>query len=143
MGIKEYLILKFINGRGYNNTKMERKMRILIVDDAACMLKAFRDILEAHGYNVHEAINGEDAIAKYAETKPDIVLMDILMPKLDGISATKKILEKHSDAKIIVISAVGKSGLEKDCLTAGAKKFIKKPFKIRDLINTIDSLVKS
>lgn len=118
-------------------------MRILIVDDAECMLKAFRDILEAYGYNVHEAVNGEDAITKYTETEPDIVLMDILMPKLDGISATKKILERHSNAKIIVISAVGKSGLEKECLKAGAKKFIKKPFKIKDLINSIDSLVEN
>ncbi|MGA9099297.1 MAG: response regulator [Methanotrichaceae archaeon] len=138
----DYLILKFISGIDYINTKMESKMRILIVDDAECMLKAFRDILEAHGYNVHEAINGEDAITKYAETKPDIVLMDILMPKLDGISATKKILEEHPSAKIIVISAVGKSGLEKESLKAGAKKFIKKPFKIKDLIASINSLVK-
>lgn len=121
---------------------MEKEMRLLVVDDASCMLKAFRDILEAYGCDVHEAINGEEALTKYDEMEPDIVLMDILMPKLDGISATKKILEEHPYAKIIVISAVGKSGLEKECLEAGARRFITKPFKIKDLISSIDSLAK-
>jgi two-component system, chemotaxis family, chemotaxis protein CheY len=117
-------------------------MRILIVDDAPQMLKAFRDILEAKGYEVHEAENGEEALIKYAEVKPDIVLMDILMPKLDGISATKMILQEDPRAKIIVISAVGKSGLAEECLLAGAREFIVKPFKIRELLNSINSLVK-
>jgi two-component system chemotaxis response regulator CheY len=105
------------------------------------MLRAFRDILEAHGCEVHAAENGEEGLARYAETKPDVVLMDILMPKLDGISATKKILDIDPFAKIIVISAVGKSGLDNECLLAGAKKFIIKPFKIKDLLSSIDSLV--
>jgi two-component system chemotaxis response regulator CheY len=107
------------------------------------MLKAFRDIFEAQGCEVFEAENGEEALVKYAELKPDIVLMDILMPKLDGISATKRILQDDPNAKIIVISAVGKSGLEKECLLAGAKEFIVKPFKIKDLTCKINSLVKS
>ncbi|VVB71805.1 Chemotaxis protein CheY [uncultured archaeon] len=106
------------------------------------MLKAFRDILEAHGCEVYEAENGEEALIKYAEVKPDIVLMDILMPRLDGISATKRILQDDPSAKIIVISAVGKSGLEKECLIAGARQFIVKPFKIKELISSINSLAK-
>ena len=65
------------------------------------------------------------------------------MPRLDGISATKRIIQDDPFAKIIVISAVGKSGLEKECLVAGAKEFIVKPFKVRELLNSIDSLVKS
>jgi two-component system chemotaxis response regulator CheY len=104
-------------------------MKLLVVDDAPEMLKAFRDILEAHGCEVHEAENGEEAL-----------IMDILMPKLDGISATKRILENDPWAKIIVISAVGKSGLAKECLLAGAKEFIVKPFKIRELLSSIDRL---
>ena len=118
------------------------KMKLLVVDDAPEMLKAFRDILEAHGCEVYEAENGEEALIKYADMKPDIVLMDILMPRLDGISATKRIILEDPFAKIIVISAVGKSGLEKECLVAGAKEFIVKPFKVRELLNSIDSLVK-
>ena len=81
------------------------------------------------------------ALGIYAEVMPDVVLMDILMPKLDGISATKKILEMDPSAKIIVISAVGKSGLDNECLLAGAKKFIIKPFKIKELLSSINSLV--
>lgn len=117
-------------------------MRLLVVDDAPQMIKAFRDILEAYGCEVFEAENGEEALVKYAECKPDIVLMDILMPKLDGISATKKILQVDRQAKIIVISAVGKSGLEEECLIAGARKFMIKPFEIRDLLNSIADLAK-
>jgi len=116
-------------------------MKILIIDDAPEMLRAFRDILEAYGCEVHEAENGEEGLARFAEIKPDIVLMDILMPKLDGISATKKMLDIDPSAKIIVISAVGKSGLDDECLLAGAKKFIVKPFKIKELLNSIHSLV--
>jgi len=117
-------------------------LRLLVVDDAPQMIKAFRDILEAYGCEVFEAENGEEALVKYAECKPDIVLMDILMPKLDGISATKKILQVDRQAKIIVISAVGKSGLEEECLIAGARKFMIKPFEIRDLLNSIADLAK-
>jgi len=117
-------------------------MRLLVVDDAPQMLKAFRDILESQGCEVFEAENGEDALIKYAELKPDIVLMDVLMPKLDGISATRKILKDDPNARIIVISAVGKSGLEKECLMAGAKEFIVKPFKIKELLNSIDRLAR-
>ena len=116
-------------------------MKLLIIDDAPEMLRAFRDILEAYGCEVYEAENGQEGLVRYSEVKPDIVLMDILMPKLDGISATKKILEIDPSAKIIVISAVGKSGLDNECILAGAKKFIVKPFKIKDLLNSINSLV--
>jgi two-component system chemotaxis response regulator CheY len=116
-------------------------MKLLIIDDAPEMLKAFRDILEAYGCEVYVAENGEEGLTRYSEVLPDVVLMDILMPKLDGISATKKILEMDPSAKIIVISAVGKSGLDNECLLAGAKKFIIKPFKIKELISSINSLV--
>lgn len=115
-------------------------MRVLIVDDAPYMIKVIRDILEAYSHEVFEASNGEEALLRYAELRPDIVLMDILMPTLDGVNATRKILEQDSGANIIVITAVGKSGLEKDCIGAGAKKFIVKPFKIKELIGSIEAL---
>ena len=115
-------------------------MRVLVVDDAPYMVKVLRDILDAHGYEVHEAANGEEAVSKYNEILPDVVLMDILMPVMDGVKATKEILAKDPKANIIVVTAVGKSGLEKDCIAAGAKNFIIKPFKIKELVNIIDSL---
>ena len=66
--------------------------------------------------------------------------MDILMPSMDGVSATRKILEQDPSAKIVVITAVGKAGLEKECLEAGAMKFILKPFKIKELVSVINSI---
>ena len=86
---------------------------------------------------MYEATNGVCALDRYKEICPDIVLMDILMPTMAGISATKKILELDPDAKIIVITAVGKKGLEAECIEAGAKNFIEKPFKSKELLHTI------
>jgi len=118
-------------------------MRVLVVDDAPYMIKALRDLLEAYGHEVYEAFNGKEAMVRYAEVRPDVVLMDLLMPTLDGVSATKRIMEQDSKANIIVITAVGKSGLEKDCLAAGAKKFIVKPFKTKELLNSIEALART
>ena len=116
------------------------KIKLLVVDDAPFVLKALRDTLEAHGYEVHEASNGEEAIVRYSEVNPDVVLMDILMPKMDGISAIRNIVNNDPGAKIIAVTAVGKRGLEAECVKAGASGFILKPFKTRDLLVTIGSL---
>jgi len=115
-------------------------MKVLVVDDAPFILKAIRDILEAYGNEVFEAVNGEEALSVFQEARPDVVLMDILMPKLDGVGATRKIMEIDSQAKVIVVTAVGKHGLEKDCMAAGARDFIVKPFKTKDLLKAINSL---
>lgn len=115
-------------------------MKVLVVDDAPFILKAIRDILEAYSNEVFEAVNGEEALSVFQEVRPDVVLMDILMPKLDGVGATKKIMEIDSQARVIVITAVGKHGLEKECMAAGARDFIVKPFKTRDLLKAINSL---
>jgi two-component system chemotaxis response regulator CheY len=115
-------------------------MRILVVDDAPYVLKALQDLLGAYGHEIYGAVNGEEALARYQELNPDVVLMDILMPKLDGVSATKTIIRYDAKAKIIVITAVGKPGLEKECIKAGAKSFIMKPFKSSDLLRVINSV---
>jgi len=117
-------------------------MKLLVVDDAPCVIKALRDTLGAHGYEVHEAVNGEEAITRYREVNPDVVLMEILMPKLDGVSATRNIIEYDPRAKIIVVTALEKHGLERDCIEAGATCFIMKPFKTKDLLNIVDSMAK-
>ena len=125
----------------YYFTSGMTKIKLLVIDDAPYVLKALRDTLEAHGYEVHEAVNGEEALTWYMEVNPDVVLMDILMPKMDGVSATRCILEYDPDAKIIILTAMGKRGLEKDCIEAGASDFIMKPYKTKDLLKTINSLV--
>jgi len=115
-------------------------MKLLIVDDAPYVLKALSDSLSAHGHEVYGAVNGEEALKKFTDVNPDIVLMDVLMPKLDGVSATRRLIERDPKARIIVVTAVGKHGLEKECIDAGASGFIMKPFKIKDLLKIINSL---
>lgn len=117
-------------------------MRILVVDDAPFILRVLRDSLEARGFEVHEAQSGEEALSAYKDIRPDVVLMDILMPGMNGISVTREIMKIDPSANIIVITAIGKPGLEKDCMDAGAKGFLLKPFRMRDLLDLIDSLGK-
>lgn len=115
-------------------------LKLLVVDDAPQVLKALRDTLEVHGYEVYEAVDGKEAMTRYREVRPDVVLMDILMPKMDGISATRNIINYDHNAKIIAVTALGKRGLEKECVNAGASRFVIKPFKTKDLLNAINSL---
>ena len=103
--------------------------RILIVDDAMFMRVTLRNILTKEGHEVvGEAENGEEAVAKYEELRPDVVTMDITMPKMDGIAAVKVIMESHPDAKIIMCTAMGQKNMVLEAIQAGAKDFIVKPF---------------
>jgi two-component system chemotaxis response regulator CheY len=113
-------------------------MKILIVDDAPFIVESFTEIFQDQGWNVvGSAVNGKEAIEKFKITKPDIVIMDILMPELDGLTAIRKIIELDKDAKIVVVSALAKRDLDKESIEAGAKFFVKKPFDIDDLIEKI------
>lgn len=115
---------------------------ILIVDDAAFMRMMIKDILTKNGYNVvGEAENGLKAIDKYNEVKPDLVLMDITMPELDGIGALKKIKENDSDAKVIMCSAMGQQAMVIESIQAGAKDFIVKPFQADRVIEAVKKVV--
>jgi len=116
------------------------QMKVLIVDDAPHVLEVLKDLLEAYGHEIYDATNGEDAIRKYKEISPNAVLMDVLMPRLDGINTTRRILDYDPHANIIIITAVGRRGLEQECINAGAKSFIAKPFKTKDLIKSIESM---
>ena len=85
---------------------------ILICDDAAFMRMMIKDILTKNGYNIAgEAENGAKAVEKYAELKPDLVLMDITMPEMDGIEALKKIKETDTNAAVIMCSAMGQQAM--------------------------------
>lgn len=115
--------------------------RVIVVDDSAFMRQILRDILEKHGYIViGEAANGQEGIAKYQETKPDMVIMDIHMPELDGITAMERIMELDPQAAIVVLSARGFLANVMDSLEKGARDFIVKPFQPETLVTAINKL---
>ena len=115
---------------------------ILICDDAAFMRMMIKDILTKNGYNVvGEAENGAKAVEKYNELKPDLVLMDITMPEMDGIQALKKIKEGDSDAMVIMCSAMGQQAMVIEAIQGGAKDFIVKPFQAERVLEAVKKVV--
>ena len=116
--------------------------KILIVDDAAFMRMMIKDILTKNGYEIAaEAENGQKAVEKYAETKPDLVLMDITMPEMDGIQALKKIKELDGGANVIMCSAMGQQAMVIEAIQSGAKDFIVKPFQADRVLEAVKKVV--
>ncbi len=114
------------------------KARVLIADDASFMRQMIREIIEPEGYEVvGEATNGVEAIERYNELNPDIVTMDIVMPKQSGLDAVKGILKQAPDAKVVMCSALGQESLVMEALQAGARDFIVKPFKAENVLATL------
>jgi len=116
--------------------------RILIVDDAAFMRMMIKDILSKNGYEVvGEAENGARALEKYKETLPDLVIMDITMPEVDGIQAVKNIKSIDGNAKIIMCSAMGQQAMVIESIQAGAKDFIVKPFQADRVVDAVKRII--
>lgn len=112
--------------------------RVLIVDDAAFMRMIIKDILTDNGYQIiGEAENGIEAIEMFNEAIPDLVIMDITMPEMDGIEAVKEIIKHDSSARIIMCSAMGQQEMVIESIEAGAKDFIVKPFQSDRVIEAV------
>jgi len=108
--------------------------KILIVDDAAFMRKVIRDTLTKNGFtDLHEE--------KYFELQPDLVLMDITMPNMDGLEALKAIRAKDNKANVVMCSAMGQEAMVVEAVQAGIKDFIVKPFKEDRLMKTVNSIL--
>jgi len=104
--------------------------RVLIVDDSMFVTKQIGQILSSEGFEiVGTAGDGQEGLEKYKELYPnvDLVTMDITMPKMDGVTSLEKIIEFDKEAKIVMISALGKQDLVKKSLLLGAKNYIVKP----------------
>ena len=115
---------------------------ILICDDVAFMRMMIKDILTKNGYNIAgEAENGAKAVEKYNELKPDLVLMDITMPEMDGIQALKKIKETDPNASVIMCSAMGQQAMVIESIQSGAKDFIVKPFQADRVLEAVQKVV--
>ncbi len=116
--------------------------KILIVDDAAFMRMTVKDALGKGGYtNVVEAADGLQAVEKYKEEKPDLVIMDITMPNMDGLQALKEICSFDPKASVVMCSAMGQESMVIEAIKSGAKDFIVKPFKPDRILKTVGSIV--
>nr|WP_312524244.1 response regulator [Anaerospora sp.] len=116
--------------------------KILICDDSAFMRMMLRRVLEENGHEVvGEAGDGEQAVQLYNEYSPDLVTMDITMPKMDGIEAVRNIHSNNSSARIVMVTAIGQQSIITAAIEAGAADFIVKPFDPVQVIATISKVL--
>jgi len=116
--------------------------KILLVDDAAFMRKMIKDTLVKNGYTeVFEAVDGADAVEKFGEIGPDLVVMDITMPNMDGLEALKAIRAADGSANVVMCSAMGQESMVMDAVRSGAKDFIVKPFKPDRVLKTVSTIL--
>lgn len=119
-------------------------VRILIADDLSFMRMVQKEILTEKGYEiVAEASDGIEAVEKYQRYRPDVVILDITMPNMNGLEAMHKIFEIDKNAKIIICSALGQQQLIVEAIKAGVRDFIVKPFKPERVISAIEKAIKS
>lgn len=116
--------------------------RIMVVDDAAFMRVRLKNVLGEQGHEVIEASNGAEAVTLYEQQRPDLVLMDITMPEMDGISALRAIRDKDPDAKVIMCSALGQERTVIEAIKSGAKDFIVKPFQPERVIEAVNKQIR-
>jgi two-component system chemotaxis response regulator CheY len=113
-------------------------IRVLVADDARFMRALIREIIEPEGFEVvGEAADGRAVVEEYARLHPEVVTMDIVMPKRSGIDSVKEILALDPGAKIAMVSALGQEALVMEALQAGASDYIVKPFKPEAVISTL------
>lgn len=115
--------------------------KILISDDAMFMRNMLRNILIPEGYGVYEASNGEEAVKAFSSYQPDLVLMDLTMPIMDGLTAIKHIMAKDPQARIIVCSAMGQKNMVIEAIQAGARDYIVKPFDKTRVVEGVKSQI--
>ncbi len=121
------------------------KVKILIVDDSIFVAKQLGQILSSEGYEiVATAVDGKEGVDKYKELYPnvDIVTMDITMPRMDGITALEQIMAFDKDARVVMVSALGKEELVKKSLMLGAKNYIVKPLDRKKVLERISAAIK-
>ena len=102
--------------------------RIMVVDDSIFMRSLLRDILERNGYDdIIECCNGREALEGYPGNRPDLVMLDIIMPEMNGLEVVEGLMAIDGDARVMIISAVGQDGIVDRALRLGAREYIIKP----------------
>ena len=115
--------------------------KILIVDDAEFLRVRLTKMLDTDGFEVFQAENGVKAVDLYKEIHPDIVLMDVTMPEMDGLTALKAIVGFDPKAKVIMLTALGQESVVLEAVKSGARDFIVKPFEHDRVMKAIGKLL--
>ncbi len=135
-----------INERPPEGVKLDgSKFRVLVVDDSMFVATQLTQILSSDGYEiVATAQDGKEGVDKYKELCPnvDLVTMDITMPRMDGITALEQIMAFDKNARVVMVSALGKEELVKKSLLAGAKNYIVKPLDRKKVLERISASLK-
>ncbi|WP_395658959.1 response regulator transcription factor [Nocardioides sp.] len=118
------------------------KPRVLVVDDDKAVRESLRRSLEFNGYDVSLAADGADALAGIASSAPDVVVMDVMMPRLDGIETTKALRTAGNDVPILVLTARDAVGDRVEGLDAGADDYLTKPFALQELLARLRALLR-
>ena len=115
-----------------------RMARIMIVDDSESIRNLLKDMLLVGKHEVvAEAVDGIDAIEKFGTVKPDVVLLDIAMPKKDGLTTLKEIKKMNLNTKVIMVTVRDEMDMIQDCIAAGALAYIIKPFDTEEVLKAI------
>ncbi|MBT7788197.1 MAG: response regulator [Calditrichaeota bacterium] len=116
---------------------IDSKLNILIIDDDQAILEVLTEYLELEGWSTETAKNGFEGMNKAYKGDFDVIIMDLVMPRMDGLTATKEIVREKPDSKIIIITGNTAEDVETQAKDAGAKAFLKKPISLVKLIETI------
>jgi len=132
------------NGDFHKKNSKKNNKTVLIVDDIPFVRKTLKQILINQGFKVvGEAETGEEAVQLYQDTQPTIVTMDLVMPIMNGVEATKKILQFDPAAQIVILSAMMQENLVTEAILAGAKDYIMKPFQTEDVARVLAQVIKN
>lgn len=117
-------------------------IKILVIDDSPFISKAVRRAVEPEGFEVvGQAFNGREGLEMIRQHQPDIIILDVTMPVMDGIETAENIYQRNPDAKVIMLSAMGDEKLVTTAKRIGVKRFLNKPFKAEEMVTTIKSLL--
>lgn len=122
--------------------RVQHKPRVLVVDDDRAVRESLRRSLEFNGYDVHLACDGAEALAGIGRVGPDVVVMDVMMPKLDGLDATRALRTAGNDVPILVLTARDAVGDRVEGLDAGADDYLTKPFALQELLARLRALLR-
>lgn len=116
--------------------------KVLIVEDTEPLSDLIMEILNQNGFEVvGQAYKGSDSISMFTDLRPDLILMDIMLPDMSGIDATKRILEIDSRTRIIAITAMSQKDIMDECIRAGCRAFLVKPFRLKELVNIVNDVM--